>query len=274
MKTWLITGASRGLGKAFAMAALQRGDKVAVTARKLESLEFFKEKYGDMVLPLALEARDRGNIIQVFKEAVAVFGHIDILVNNAGYIQLGALEETTEQEARDEMEVLFWGAYYMTREAVAHMRPRRLGTIVQVSSLAGIGGLPGNTMYAASKYALEGMSEALAREVESFGIKVIIVEPAGIRTDIGSGVVMSKPMPEYEHVVGPQRSRWALGEDEHAKGDPVRCAEALLRLVDMDKPPLRFLMSAFAVEMGQTLYRARMQELRAWETLSRGISDL
>lgn len=275
MKTWFITGASRGLGREFALAALRRGDRVAATSRKAASLTFLQEEFGDRVLPLELQLTDAEAIKSAFAQAVATFGQIDILVNNAGYIQLGALEETTEQEARDEMEVLFWGPYHLTKEAVRHMRPRKSGTIVQVSSLAGIAGLPGNTMYAASKYALEGLSEALSREVASLGIRVLILEPAAIRTSIGGSVVASKPMPAYEDgPVGEQRNRWATGEDEHAKGNAERCAQALLTLLDAEKPPLRFLMGDSGAELGLMIYGERLRELQTWEALSRSLSDL
>jgi len=272
MKTWFITGASRGLGRAIAKAALARGDKAAITSRNIKSLDFLAEEYKEAILPLQLDVTDAKDVKSAFSKALTAFGNIDIIVNNAGYILLGALEEVTEKEARDVMETMFWGPFYLTREALPHMRQRRSGAIVQVSSLAGIGGLPGNTMYAAAKYALEGMSETLKREVESFGIKVLILEPAGIRTDIASGIVMSKPMKEYDHVVGEQRQRFASGKDEHAMGDADKCAEVLLQLLDMETPPTRLLMSASGAEIGQLIHQSRLDEVKKWEQLSRSIT--
>lgn len=272
MKRWLITGASRGLGRAFAEAALERGDKVAVTSRKLRSLDFYKEKYGENALAIQLELKSQESIQNAVLQAVSAFGGLDVLVNNAGYIQLGAMEETTEAEARQEMETLFWGPYFMTKAVLPYFRAQKSGMFVQVSSLAGIGGLPGNTIYAAAKYALEGMSEALMREVAYFGIKVLILEPAGIQTDIASGVRLSEPIPDYTPVTGGQRARWAKGGDSKARGNARICARRLLELVDMDKPPLRFLMSAFASEMGIRIHSERLEEAKQWADKSRSIT--
>lgn len=272
MKTWLITGASKGLGRSFALAALKRGDKVALTSRNKTSLEPTISEYPDTAVGLDLEVTDKASIYKCWDDAVAAFGKIDILVNNAGYIQLGAIEETTEEQARAEMETLFWGPYFMTQRAIPDFRKWGGGTFVEVSSLAGIGGLPGNSMYAAAKYAIEGMSEVLMREMKPFGIKVIILEPGGIKTSIGSGVVISDEIPGYEETVGVQRERWRVGGEDGAKGDPDICAERLLELVDMEEPPLRFLMSAFAHEIGVLIYNERLKEVMKYEKESRSIS--
>jgi NAD(P)-dependent dehydrogenase (short-subunit alcohol dehydrogenase family) len=193
-------------------------------------------------------------------------------INNAGYILLGAVEEITDQEAREQVETLFFGPLFLTKSAVRHMRERGGGTIVQVSSLAGIGGLPGNSMYAASKWALEGMSEALRQEVNNFGIRVIILQPAGIRTDIAHGVKKSKPLPFYDDVLREQRERWASGEDPHATGDPKRCAQVLLDLVDRPDPPSQLLLGAFGAEVGRLLWRQRIEESEAWDIVSRSVN--
>ena len=199
-------------------------------------------------------------------------GHIDIVVNNAGYILLGAVEETDEQEAREQMETMFFGPLLLCKEAVRHMRPRGGGTIVQVSSLAGIGGLPGNSIYAASKWALEGMSESLRQEVKEFGIRVIILQPAAIRTDIGSGVRKCQELPFYNEVLREQRERWATAEDPHAMGDARRCAEVLLKLVDHPDPPERLQLGAAGAEVGRLLWRRRIEESEAWDDISRSVS--
>jgi NAD(P)-dependent dehydrogenase (short-subunit alcohol dehydrogenase family) len=273
VKNWLITGSSRGLGRAMAEAALERGDKVAVTSRTLSSLEDFVCRFGETALPLELDLTDKASITKAFEEAVARFGQIDVVVNNAGYLLLGAIEEMTEAEAREQLETLFFGPLFMTQLAVCHMRERGSGAIVQVSSLAGIGGLAGNSMYAASKWALEGMSEALRREVEGFGLKIIILEPGPIRTDFGQGVKMSKPLAAYDNVqaLREQRERWAKGEDEHATGDPKRCAHVLLDLVDRSDPPQRLLLGSMASHIGKLVWRERIKEADAWETVSKSI---
>ena len=271
MKRWLITGASRGLGRAFAEAALERGDTVAMTSRNPESLRDFVTRFGESAIPFSLDLSQPSEVATVFNTAVEACGHLDVIVNNAGYILLGAVEEMTEQEAREQFEILF-GPLLLTKAAVPHMRQRGGGTIVQVSSLAGIGGLPGNSMYAASKWALEGASEALRQEVKDFGIRVIILEPAGIRTDIGYGIRKSKPLPAYAGVLQEQRERWATGDDPHATGDPKRCAQVLLDLVDRPDPPSRLLLGAFGAEVGRLLWRQRIEESEAWDKVSRSVS--
>jgi NAD(P)-dependent dehydrogenase (short-subunit alcohol dehydrogenase family) len=271
MKRWLITGSSRGLGRAFAEAAMERGDMVAVTSRNLHSLDSLADRFGEKCLPLQLDVTDKKSITTAFEDAVAKFGHLDVVVNNAGYVLLGALEEMTEEEAREQVETLFFGPLFMTQLAVHHMRERGSGAIVQVSSLAAIGGLPGNSMYAAAKWALEGMSEALRREVQGMGIKIIVLEPGAIRTDMGGGVKYSKPIPAYNEVLREQRERWASG-DEHAEGDPKRCAEILLDLVDRPDPPERLLMSAMASDIGRLVWRERIKEADAWEPVSRSVT--
>jgi NAD(P)-dependent dehydrogenase (short-subunit alcohol dehydrogenase family) len=272
MKCWLITGASRGLGRAFAEAALERGDHIAATSRNPESLKDLVDRFGQAVLPLKLDVTDTPAIKRAFNDAVTKLGHLDIVVNNAGHILLGALEETTEEEVREQIETLFFGPLFMTKEAVRHMQERGRGTIVQVSSLAAVGGLPGSSMYAAGKWALESMSEALKREVESLGIRVIMIAPAGIRTDVGHGVKLSKPLPAYENIMREQRGRWASGEDVHAAGDPKRCAQVLLDLVCRPDPPTRLLMSAEATEVAQMIWNERLQEAKAWAPISRSVN--
>lgn len=272
MKRWLITGASRGLGRAFAEAALERGDVVAMTSRNPESLQDLVRRFGDAAVPLSLDLSRSSEVATVFDAAVTACGHLDVVVNNAGYLLLGAVEEVTEQEAREQFETLFFGPLLLTKGAVRHMRERGGGTIVQVSSLAGIGGLPGNSMYAASKWALEGMSVALRQEVKDFGIRVIVLQPAGIRTEIGHGVIKSEPLTAYDEVLQEQRERWASGNDPHATGDPKRCAEVLLDLVDRPDPPARLVLGAFGAEVGRLLWRQRIEESEAWDKVSRSVS--
>ncbi len=267
MRNWFITGGSRGLGLEFAKAALEKGDRVALTSRNPKSLDHLVEKYGDRVLPLRLDVCVGAEIDAAFDAAVAAFGHLDIVMNNAGYILLGAIEEMTDAQAREEMETLFFGPLHVTKRAVEHMRPRGAGTIIQVSSLAGTGGLPGNSMYAAGKWALEGMSEALKRETEGMGIKVLIVQPAAIQTDIGSSVVKADPMPEYDATVGEQRARWEGGET-HGEGDPVRCAQILMDVLEMEEMPFRLIMGRFGNEISRFIWKERMDEAEKYHHLS------
>jgi NAD(P)-dependent dehydrogenase (short-subunit alcohol dehydrogenase family) len=272
MKYWLITGASRGLGRAFAEAALERGDKVAMTSRNPRRLDDLVARFGEAAVALPLDLTRTAEVTNVFQQAVERCGHLDVVVNNAGYILLGAVEEITEQEAREQVETLFFGPLFLTKEAVRHMRERGSGTIVQVSSLAGIGGLPGNSMYGASKWALEGMCEALRQEVKDFGIRVIILQPAGIRTDIAHGIQRSRPLSYYDEVLREQRERWVTGEDPHATGDAKRCAQVLLDLVDRSDPPFRLALGSFGTEIGRLLWRQRIEESEAWDKVSRSVN--
>jgi NAD(P)-dependent dehydrogenase (short-subunit alcohol dehydrogenase family) len=273
MKNWLITGSSRGLGRAIAEAALERGDRVAVTSRKLSSLKDFVDRFGETALPLELDVTDKASITKSFAEAAAQFGQIDVVVNNAGYLLLGAVEEMTEAEAREQIEALFFGPLFMTQLAVRHMRERRGGVIVQVSSLAAIDGLAGNSMYAAAKWALEGMSEVLRREVDGFGIRVIILEPGPIRTDFGHGVKKSKPLASYDNVqaLREQRERWTTGGKEHPICDPNWCARVLLDLLDRPDPPQRLLLGSLASNIGRLVWRERIREADAWEAVSKSV---
>ena len=273
MKTWFITGASRGLGRAFAEAALSRGDRAAVTSRSLKSLQDLTEKYGDAVLPLALDVCSTEDCRAAFQKAVEYFAEVDVLVNNAGYICLGALEELSEEMIRRQMETLFFGPLFLCQEAVKHMRPRRSGVIVQTSSLGALDVLAGNTMYGAGKWALEGMSEALRKEMEPFGIKMIMLEPGAIRTGIGSTVDKAPEMREYDEcpAVVEQRNRWLGTADPTAVGDPDKCAQVLLQLVDSENPPFRLLLSSEANDIGIPYIRYRLAEAEKYEELGRSI---
>ncbi len=273
MKTWFITGASRGLGRAFAEAALQRGDRVAATSRKLQSVQDFRDRYGDAALPVELDVCNPQGCRDAFQKAVEYFGQVDVLVNNAGYICLGTVEELSEEMIRREMETLFFGPMFLCQEAVKHMRPRRSGAIVQTSSLAALDVLAANSMYGAGKWALEGMTEALHKEMEPFGIKVLMIEPGAIRTGIASTVEKAPEMREYDAcpAVMAQRNRWLGSADPTAVGDADKCAQVLLQLVDSDNPPFRLLMSSEANDIGLRFMRERLAEAEAYEALGRSV---
>jgi len=274
MSNWFITGGSRGLGRAFAEAALDRGDRVAATSRRAGSLSALGERYGDDFLPLEVDITDEADVRRAFSETVNRFGQVDVVVNNAGYVHVGAVEETTEAEARAVVDAMFFGVFFVTKAAISHMRERGGGgTIVQVSSLAAVGGLPGNSMYAAVKWAVEGFTEAARQEVAGWGIRMICVAPAQFRTDIASSVSESEPMEEYEDILGPQRSRFRDGGSlTHAPGDPGKAAAALLDLVDLEHPPKRLLMGESAYERSVQLWSERIAEASAWESVSKSLS--
>jgi NAD(P)-dependent dehydrogenase (short-subunit alcohol dehydrogenase family) len=182
-KVWFITGTSKGFGRIWAEAALARGDQVAATARDVKTLQDLVDRYGDQVLALTLDVDDKAAVDTAIAETIARFGRIDVAINNAGYGQFGAIEEVSEAEARAQMETNFFGALWVTQGVLPQMRAQGSGHIIQVSSIGGVNAFPTIGLYHASKWALEGFSQALAAEVAAFGIKVTIVEPAGYATD-------------------------------------------------------------------------------------------
>ena len=196
-KVWFVTGSSRGLGRNFVEAALSRGDMVAATARNIERLAELVTEYGDAVLPLELDVTDRAGVFEAVKRADERFGRLDVIVNNAGYGLLGAVEELTEQQLRDQLETNLFGAVWVTRAALPYLRAQGGGHIIQISSVGGLAAWPLGGAYHASKWALEGLSESLAQEVAGFGIKVTLVEPASYATDGAAGAVHAQADPIY-----------------------------------------------------------------------------
>jgi NAD(P)-dependent dehydrogenase (short-subunit alcohol dehydrogenase family) len=257
-RVWLITGASSGFGRAIAEAARNAGDIVVATMRKPTNAD-----------EVELDVTDAERIPHVVDAVVQRYGRIDVLVNNAGRAVIGAVEETTEDELRDLMDVHFFGPVALVRAVLPHMRERRSGAIVQMSSMGGQMSFPGAGAYSATKWALEGISEALVGEVAPFGIRVLVVEPGAFRTGLhGSRMLMSAGMPEYEEIVGPVRQA-QLDLDESSPGDPAKAAAAILAALAADRPPLRLVLGPDAVDavLGH-LDRVRADVL-AWEPTSR-----
>src|SRR3954451_21174303 len=200
-KIWLITGTSRGFGREWALAALARGDSVAATARDTSTLDELVEKYGDAVLPISLDVTDRDADFAAVAQAHEHFGRLDVVVNNAGYGQFGFVEELSEAEARDQLETNLFGALWITQAALPFLRAQGSGHIIQVSSIGGISAFPMVGIYHASKWGLEGFSQALAQEVADFGIKVTLIEPGGYSTDwAGSSSMHSAEHPAYADI--------------------------------------------------------------------------
>lgn len=194
-KVWFITGASRGFGRVWAEAALQRGDKVAATARKKDTLEELESQYKDSVLVLELDVTNRKECFDIVKQAKDHFGNLDIVINNAGYGQFGMIEELSEEEARQQIETNLFGALWVTQAALPIMREQEHGHILQVSSIGGIVAFPNIGMYHASKWALEGLSDALSQEVRDFDIYITLIEPGGFDTDwSGSSAKHAQPI--------------------------------------------------------------------------------
>ncbi len=264
MKVWFITGTSRGFGREWTEAALKRGDKVAATARKTDSLNDLVEEFGDNILPLALDVTDHDAAFTAVKQAHEHFGRLDVIVNNAGYGLFGTIEEVSEAEARAQIETNVFGALWVTQAALPYLRAQGSGHILQVSSIGGIAAFPGIGLYHASKWALEGFSDALSQEVASFGIKVTLIEPGGFSTDwSGSSAMRAAQNPAYDQIRNAPRPVSAK------RGDPKASSEAILKIVDAENPPLRLLLGNFATDYVKTLYPKRLAEWAAWDDVAR-----
>jgi NAD(P)-dependent dehydrogenase (short-subunit alcohol dehydrogenase family) len=266
-KTWFITGTSRGFGREWAIAALERGDKVAGTARDTSTMDDLAEKYGDALLPIELDVTDREKDFAAVEQAHEHFGRLDVVVNNAGYGQFGMVEELSEQDARDQIETNLFGALWVTQAALPFLREQGSGHILQVSSIGGISAFPNIGMYHASKWALEGLSQALAAEVAGFGVKVTLIEPGGFSTDwAGPSARHAAPLEAYEGIrEAAQRARASRAT---APGDPVASSEAVLKLVDAEDPPLRIFFGEAPLGIATADYASRLETWREWQPVS------
>lgn len=263
-RVWLVTGTSSGFGRAIARAALSRGDTVVGTARRAERLDdFIREAPGGKAHALSLDLTGTEGIQRAVEEVLDRFGRIDVLVNNAGYGQVGAVEETTDEELRSIFEVHVFGPAALARAVLPAMRKQRSGAIVQVSSFGGQVAYPGFSAYCATKFALEGFSEALAAEVAPMGVKVLIVEPGAFRTGFSGGLVESQAFPEYQATVGPTREM-IKGIDGTQPGDPTKAAEAILTALDAEDTPLRLPLGADAVEGIRAKLDTVRHEINEW----------
>lgn len=265
-KTWFISGTSRGFGRVWAEAALNRGDKVVATARNPETLSALVESFGDNVLALALDVTDRTAVFDAVSKGYDHFGQLDVLVNNAGYGLSGAIEEVSESDARTQLDTNLFGALWATQAALPIMRRQRAGHILAVSSIGGVVAFPTLGLYHASKWALEGMMDALSQEVADFGIKVTLIEPGGYSTDFGqpSSMRFSARIDDYN----PGRDRLAAAFTPEMRGDPAATANAVLKLVDADAPPLRIFLGAPPLPVARNAYEKRLATWEQWSDVS------
>jgi len=275
-RIWFITGASRGFGRSFAQAALGAGDRVAATARDTSALDDLVAEHGEAILPIELDVTDRDAAFAAVRQAHDRLGRLDVVVNNAGYGVAGAIEELTEEQTRRQIEVNLFGALWVTQAALPILRQQGSGWIVQVSSIGGLAAFPLTGIYHASKWALEGISETLRQEVEPFGIKVLMVEPSGFRTDwAGSSMERAEPIDAYQEIETIAKRRSAQQEDNNGSqaGNPDLAAQALLDTLDRDDPPFRLLLGNMAYDTAIDRYESRLKEFRAGEQVARGADD-
>jgi NAD(P)-dependent dehydrogenase (short-subunit alcohol dehydrogenase family) len=271
-KVWLITGTSKGFGRIWAEAALDRGDMLAATARDPRTLDPLVEKYGGAVLAQKLDVTDREAVATAVAQAAEHFGRIDVVINNAGYGHFGMVEELTEEEARNQMETNVFGALWVTQAVLPVMRAQGAGRILQVSSVGGVNAFPGTGMYHASKWALEGISQSLAAEVAAFGIHVTLIEPRGYSTDWGGpSSVTSEPSAAYAGV-HEARAKMRAAQWSNA-GDPNATPAAILKLVDSDHPPLRMFLGDGNLDMMRAEYEKRLATWEQWDDVASGAAS-
>jgi NAD(P)-dependent dehydrogenase (short-subunit alcohol dehydrogenase family) len=266
-KTWFITGASRGFGREWTIAALERGDTVAATARDPQTLDDLVAQFGDKLLPITLDVNDREAVFAAVARAHEHFGALDVIVNNAGYGQFGMIEEISEAEARAQFDTNVFGALFVTQAALPFLREQGSGHILQVSSIGGISAFPNIGIYNASKWALEALSQSLAAEVADFGVKVTIIEPGAYSTDWGGASAMhAAANPAYDAF------REKAAEQRKARagnpGDPVATRAAVLQVVDAENPPLRVFFGDGPLAIATRDYESRLATWREWEPVS------
>ncbi|KZF11346.1 MULTISPECIES: SDR family oxidoreductase [unclassified Rhodococcus (in: high G+C Gram-positive bacteria)] len=266
-KTWFITGTSKGFGREWAIAALERGDRVAATARNTDTLKDLVEQYGDAILPIELDVNDRAADFAAVQQAHETFGSLDIVINNTGYGQFGMIEELSEEDARAQIETNVFGALWVTQAALPFMRAQGSGHILQVSSIGGISAFPNVGAYHASKWALEGFSQALAQEVEDFGIHVTLIEPGGFSTDwSGPSAKKSTDIAAYDPVR--DKATKLRSARQATPGDPSATRSALLKVVDAEKPPLRVFFGEAPLEIATKDYESRLASWREWQPVA------
>jgi len=267
-RVWLVTGASSGFGRAITEAAVAAGDTVVAAARRTDALAELAGAHPGQVEPLALDVTASGaDLTAAVDDVVARHGRLDVLVNNAGRTQVGALEETTEDELRALFDLHVMGPALLTRAALPHFRAQGSGAVVQMSSVGGQVTVPGFGVYCATKFALEGLTETVAQECPH--VRFLVVEPGAFRTELfrPGAAVMSTPMPEYEDTVGPTRA-FVTGGDGTQPGDPDKAAAAILSALDADDAPLRLPLGRDAVTGIRTRLAGVAEDLDRWEPLS------
>jgi NAD(P)-dependent dehydrogenase (short-subunit alcohol dehydrogenase family) len=268
-KTWIITGATSGLGLALAQAALEAGERVAGTARRTGRFGALKARYGDRLLAVEHDVRDVAGAAAVVERVLTTFGHVDVLVNNAGAGQVGASEEVSDSELRAMLDQHLFGPAAYVRAVLPHLRMRGSGAIVQMSSQGGRMSFPAVGSYSAGKFALEGWSEALAGEVAPFGVRVLIVEPSRFRTEFNASDVLRTTSQDvvYDGVIGAVRANMAEA-DGTQEGDPVRAAAAIRDVLAADDAPLRLPLGAEAVRNLTRVYRRSLEDVEKWASVS------
>jgi NAD(P)-dependent dehydrogenase (short-subunit alcohol dehydrogenase family) len=268
-RVWLITGTSQGFGLELVRAVLARGESVVATSRAPDRVARLFPDAGARLMPVQLDLSDQSSITSAVDSTVSRFGRIDVLVNNAGFGMLGALEEVSEQEVANVFQINVFGLLRMIRAVLPAMRGQHRGHIVNLSSIGGLAAAPGWGIYNATKFAVEGLSEALAQEVAPMGIRVTIIEPGPFRTDFlgGSLVSAARTIDAYQGTVGPTRE-YRTTNDGRQRGDPARAAQAIVEIVESENPPLRLLLGENAFGRAQAKVQSMANEFDRWRSLT------
>jgi NAD(P)-dependent dehydrogenase (short-subunit alcohol dehydrogenase family) len=265
-RTWFITGASRGLGRAFAEAALASGDRVVATARDVSPLHDLVTEHDDALTALPLDVSDRAVVLSTMDEAATLLDGLDVVLNSAGQFHYGMIEETTEHQARAHLDTNLFGALWVSQAAVPHLRRRGGGHLLQVSSMGSVGGHASVGLYAAGKAALEAFTEALAMEVAQFGISVTVLNSGGYDTELFTrGTTATEPDPAYADLRTELAALWSDGVQD----DPARAAAVVRDIVDLPEPPTRIVLGSTSFDLVRDISRQRQTELERWEELSR-----
>ncbi|MFI2366304.1 SDR family NAD(P)-dependent oxidoreductase [Promicromonospora sp. NPDC019610] len=269
-KTWFITGSSRGFGRSLVLAALAAGDRVAATARRPEQLDDLVAEYGERILPLRLDVTDQDGARAALAEAAARFGRVDVIVNNAGYANVAPIETADDADVRTQFETNFWGVYNVSKAAIPLLRQQGGGLVIQFSSVGGrVGGSPGIASYQAAKFAIDGFSRVLRAETAPFGVKVLVVEPSGFRTDwAGASMTVHDVPAGYESTVGAMNARMRQA-GAGAAGDPARAAQILVALASRDDLPDNLPLGVNATEMSVAQDRRLLESDQRWSAVSR-----
>lgn len=265
---WLITGSSRGLGRALSEAVLRRGHRLVATARNPEQLADLSDQYGDAVRTIALDVTNPDAAGKAVQTAMTAFGGLDVLVNIAGYGNVNSIEDASLDDFRQQIETNLFGAIIVTKAVIPLMRRQRSGHIIQFSSVGGRIGAPGRAPYSAAKWGVEGFSEVLAQEMALIGVKVTVIEPGGFRTEFaGSSTSLKEGRHEYDQVVG-VAARRRRAYDGNQPGDPALAAQIIVDVAAMDRPPFRLPLGSDAVSIIEQADRVRLEELERWRELS------
>jgi NAD(P)-dependent dehydrogenase (short-subunit alcohol dehydrogenase family) len=266
-KVWLVTGSSRGLGRELAKAVLASGDRLVATARDPQALEDVVGDQEERAIAVALDVTRADDARRAVEATIERFGRVDVLVNNAGYANTCAIEDVDDHDFRAQIETNFFGVFHMTRAVLPQMRNQRAGHIIQISSVGGRLGTPGLGAYQSAKWAVEGFTEVLLREVAPLGIKATLVEPGGFRTDwAGSSMRIDEPSEPYKAIIGAIAGH--ARQQGTQRGDPAKAAQAILRIASVPEPPLRLLLGTDAVFLADVVAKRRAAEDARWRDIS------